>query len=93
MAIVAFMLEEVGDVLLRDKVPGTVVSVAVAPPEAYPQAIVDPDAALPRSIASELLKPVPWRDRQVLECSASRTVSFRNAIFCISSGSLRVPSR
>jgi len=36
-----------------------IVSVAIAPSEAYPPTIVDPDAVLPHSITGEFLKPIP----------------------------------
>jgi hypothetical protein len=44
-----------------------IVSIAIAPSEAYPPTIVDPDAVLPHSITGEFLKPIPWRNRQVLK--------------------------
>jgi len=65
--VIAFVLDGIGEVLLRDEVLGTVVSVASVPPEAYPPAVVDPDAVLTHSIACKLFQPVTRRSCQVLE--------------------------
>jgi hypothetical protein len=44
-----------------------VVDISLSPGEANPPLLIDPDAMLSLAIAFQSLKPVVWRDLQVLE--------------------------
>jgi hypothetical protein len=44
-----------------------VVDISLSPGEANPPLLIDPDTMLSLAIAFQSLKPVAWRDLQVLE--------------------------
>ncbi len=47
------------------------VGFAVAPHEADPPLLIDPNAVLPCSVASKLLKLVPWEHREMIQPTGS----------------------
>jgi hypothetical protein len=43
----------------------------ISPDEAHPKLIVDPDRMLSIAIATQSLKPIPWRRAQVIQVNRS----------------------
>jgi hypothetical protein len=43
------------------------IDISLPPDEANPPSVIDPDTMVPLAVAFQSLKPVAWRDLQVLE--------------------------